>query len=152
DVPITLESGSVIRAVGTPEDQPDNIKIGSKALRVNGNGSLIAVSNGEILNVQRENVRGERGIITLKGADGSTPGALLQGKSVSLDTTGDIVLEKGATITAPNMEIGAESINLGSVTGSPGGFVVTPDAVAQISKAQVLTLRSGSQGINFYGS
>src|SRR5262249_7413555 len=32
DLPITLEAGSVIRAVGTPSDQPDSITIGSKSL------------------------------------------------------------------------------------------------------------------------
>ena len=60
----------MVRAVGSLPDQPDTIKIGSKSLKINGTGSVLAVSNGAPLNLQRENVRSDNGLIELEGEIG----------------------------------------------------------------------------------
>ena len=152
---ITLHAGSVVSAVGTlPDATPQTVTIGDETRNVPGNGSLLAVSNGAPLNVVRENVDVAGGLIIVEGADAvpGKPAAAIKGKSLTLDSAGGIRVNTGVALEAENISIGARSIHLGEVTGTPGGLVASPELLAQLEKATTLTLRSATQAINFYGS
>ena len=79
------------------------------------------------------------------------PGATLEGASLTLDTTGQIRLNTGATVTGDDISIAAKSISFGEVTDAPGGFIVRGDILKQLEQATTLSLRAASQEINFYG-
>ncbi len=54
---LTLDAGSVIRALGTVVDPGTHtVIIGNDAAKIAGNGSLLAISNGATLDVQRQRV------------------------------------------------------------------------------------------------
>ena len=158
---LRFDGGSVVRAVGDVADKrPKTVTIGhlhdktnpGDPPNVSGSGALVAVSNGAPLAVRREDA-GTNGTITFIGPDAlpGVPGAIVEGASLTLDTSGVIRLNSGVTVTADDISVSARSINIGQVSGTPGGFIVFDDILAQFVEAKTLTLRSTGLGINFYG-
>ena len=155
---VRLDAGSVVRAVGTVSDPtPRTLTIENAVAEdalagTRANGALLAVSNGGPLTVLRPKAQ-TNGTITIIGDDAvpGISGARIEGASLTLDTSGIIRLNSGATVQADDISVSARGINFGAVTGAPGGFIVADDILAQFQQAETLTLRSGANGINFYG-
>ncbi len=149
---LVLNAGSVVRAKGNVVSQTQKrVTIGDDTLKIVGNGSLLAVSNGSTLIVNREHVVQPNGIVTLAGTDPvAGPGALIQGASVTLDTSGSVRPGDGATIDADNISISAKSINFGT-SSKNAGFNVSGGMIPQLEQAKTLRLRSASQTITFGG-
>ncbi|HJT44108.1 MAG TPA: filamentous hemagglutinin family protein [Rhizomicrobium sp.] len=141
---LRLDPNSVVRAKG-PVVNPAQKKfvIGSDAAKIRGNGSLLAVSNGAGIVVERQHVLQNTGLITLMGpAFGSTArGASISGNSITIDTSGNIRPGSDVTITAANIFVAAKSINFGT-TVSNAGLNVNGGITAQFQQATNLSLRS----------
>ena len=118
-----LDTGSVVAAKGTVVNPAQRkIIVGNNATKTPGNGSLLAVSNGSGLDVERQQIAQTNGIMTLAGpAAGTTgPGASISGTSITLDTSGNIRPGAGVTLSATNIAVSAKSINFGTTVNSAG--------------------------------
>lgn len=130
------------------------------AAGVSGDGSLLRVSNGGLVNITRHFVPG------VYQAPATTPTATppvssfalgslaignnvaLTGNTLTLDTSGDSTVSASARLAAKNYDLSGRVINLG---GGSGGLVVTPDFIDRFAGADAVRLRSGSV-FNLYGS
>lgn len=152
---LTLDPGSVVRSIGQLADpSARTITIGSDANLIRGNGSLLAVSAGNGIRVDRQRVlSGTNGAISMFGAS-------VTGNSLALDTSGRIVTAfdaSGATAPDPrtailgaNIFISAQTINFGTArTGA--GLNISDNIAAQLAQATNLTLRA-RQTIDFSGT
>ncbi|MBW8852737.1 MAG: hypothetical protein JF604_00025, partial [Bradyrhizobium sp.] len=143
---LRLDAGSVVQAKGTVVNPAQKkLIIGSDALQINGNGSLLAVSNGSVLDVERQRVAQNNGVITLTGAAGSVAGATVRGTSITLDTSGNIRPGAGVTLNATNAAITTKSINFGVPVIRPPnqvGLNIDSSFAAQLSGVRNLTLHS----------
>ena len=150
---LVLNTGSVVRAKGDVVSKTQKtVTIGDDTLKIAGNGSLLAVSNGATLIVNREHVVQSNGVVTLAGTDPTNgPGTFIEGTSITLDTSGSIRPADGATIDADNISISAKSINFGT-SAKNAGFNVSGSMIPQLEQAKTLSLTSASQTITFAGN
>src|SRR5262249_25312795 len=127
------------------------VTIGSDT--VSGNGTIVAVSNGPLLTVNRQNY-GSAGTITFLGPDAipGGPRAVIQGKSLTIDTSGTVALKAGVTVKAKSSSLAASNISFGDVTGAPGGFIVFNDILQLFEQGKTLTLHTLTKSINFFGN
>jgi filamentous hemagglutinin family protein len=149
---LMLDAGSVVRAKGSVVNPAQKkITIGSDALKIAGNGSLLAVSNGSVLAVERQRSTQNNGLITLAGpAKGvAGPGASVRANSLTLDTSGNIRPGTGVTLSATNIFVAAKSINFGTTQGN-AGLNINGGIADQLELASNLTLRS-ARTIDFSG-
>jgi len=141
---LMLDAASVVQAKGTMVD-PSRKKliIGNDAALISGNGSLLAVSTGLGLDVERQHVVQNNGTLTLagpvKGLSGL--GATVKGTSVTLDTSGNIRPGAGVTLGAANITVSAKSINFGTAVNN-AGLNINGGFATQLSQASNLTLHS----------
>ncbi|HWU54486.1 MAG TPA: hypothetical protein VN175_03230, partial [Rhizomicrobium sp.] len=143
---LMLDAGSVVQAKGAVVNPAQkSLIIGSNAQQINGNGNLLAVSNGSVLDVQRQRIAQNNGLITLAGSANGLAGATVSGTSITLDTSGIIRPGAGVTLGATNIAISTKSINFGIPVTQPAnsaGLNIDTAFAAQLSKASNLTLRS----------
>ncbi|HEX3503123.1 MAG TPA: filamentous hemagglutinin N-terminal domain-containing protein, partial [Xanthobacteraceae bacterium] len=172
---VVVDSGSVITAKGAvagnstaalvfgadPVAQFDsNDNLTGYTAGVSGDGSLLRVSNGGLVDVVRHFVPGvyqvpnttptatgpvstvARGSLTI-GA-----GAVLSGNTLTLDSSGTTTVPDNATLTAKNYDLSGSIINLG---GGSGGLVVSAALIGNFAGADVVRLRSASV-FNVFGS
>ncbi|KQX87021.1 filamentous haemagglutinin family protein [Variovorax sp. Root473] len=162
---VSIESGSVLRASGqasgdeanlvlkpqvapvwsdnnTPNDiSDDHIVTPSKDW-----GALVRVSSGQAVRALRENVD-----TTVGGQVRIGAGALLQGgEALLLDATSNTEMAAGAQLSGKALSVAASRIGIG-IGGGSGGLVLDTDALAQLSRAQSLTLHSYGS-LDFYRS
>ena len=77
-----------------------------------------------------------------------TPGALtvgaatLQGTSVELESSGNLLLSPNARISATSLALGATSVTFAPNSRGLAGLVITPALQAQLSDVQQLTIQS----------
>jgi filamentous hemagglutinin family protein len=167
---LVVDDGSVVRAVGSvPSANNRNIQIGTDPVAetvnskqtftpgVSGDGALIRVSNGNIVNVTRQYVPGlyngpgplptataPQGVLTI-GA-----GVLLDGgNALTLDTSGNATLDPSAVLKARNYDIAGPVINIGNSAAGKGGIVLNDTVLANFADAVSVRLRSASV-INLY--
>ena len=169
------DSGSVIEAEGTVAgnstaalvigvDPVLNAAGTSWTNGVSGDGALLRVSNGGLVDVIRHFVPGiyqvpsttpapagpvstmARGSLTI-GA-----GAVLSGNTLTLDSSGTTIVPVSANLTAKNYDLSGAVINLGDGTG---GLVISTDLIGKFAGADVVRLRSASvfylSGNNTFG-
>lgn len=133
NVDLQVDGGSVIEAAGGLK--PGDITtytIGSA--NVHGDGSLLAVSSGAPITIEREDLT-----TSLIGRLNILAGATVTGASITLDSS-DLIEAQGATLTAANYNVSANAISFGAKQHLNGGFGVTSDILAQLEQAQTLTL------------
>src|SRR5262249_16858445 len=147
---LTVDAGSVIRAVGTvPAGTDRSITIGStsSAAPVSGDGALLRVSNGDTISITRVNLPSlpprALTIRTPPAPPRTAPGtadvaagaavAIDGGKALTIDTSGNnvfapdvlnpdgSVMTRGVTLTAQNYDLSASVINIG---GGSAGLVL----------------------------
>ncbi|MFC4313792.1 filamentous hemagglutinin family protein [Steroidobacter flavus] len=151
-----LESGSAIRAQGEiPASASVPIRIGREAdaanniAGVSGDGTLLRVSNGAPVLVDRRNVTGTGGLLQI-GA-----GATLDGGAVlSLDATGDTRLDATAVLAARAIDANSSLVSIvaNAADGAGlGGLVIGAQTLAQLSNSESITLRSRGD-LNFVGA
>ena len=137
---LTVDSGSVISAVGTVGDGvSQNITIGVTG-GANGDSALLAVSNGAPVSVTQLNLPSSPlARFTI------SPGAMISGNTVTLISSGYGSIGSGATVTAQNYDFGGSVINIG---GGSNGLVLTAANLASFAGGNV-QLHSTST-IDFY--
>jgi hypothetical protein len=142
---LTLDPGSVVRSIGQMADpSARSITIGSDVNSITGNGSLVAVSAGNGIQVNRQRVQpGTNGTITLAGAS-------VTGNSLTLDTTGRSITDAATTIGGANIFVAAQTINFGVARGG-AGLNISDNIAAQLQQAANLTVRA-RQTIDFSGA
>ncbi|MCA6120294.1 filamentous hemagglutinin family protein [Bradyrhizobium sp. WSM 1704] len=164
---VVIDDGSVIRAVGSVPSGTDrdivfginpvailnNGNITGYTAGVTGDGALLRVSNGSVVNVTRNFVAGQYNgpgtppSGTARGAFSVGAGAVLDGGNVlTLDTSGKGTLASSAILNARNYDIAGSVINIG---GGSSGVVLSPTVLANFNDAVSVRLRSGSV-INLY--
>jgi filamentous hemagglutinin family protein len=168
---ITVDAGSVIRAVGTvPQGTSRNITVGhvnggtSDPLpTTSGDGSLLRVSNGTAVTVTRANLpanpAGTIAIGTGPGSAGVVAGAqvTIAGTNLTVDSSGNSVFAPditnpdgsvrtpGVTLLAQNYDLAANLINFGTPTSPVGGLTLSQNALANFfANASTVELRSAS--------
>jgi filamentous hemagglutinin family protein len=172
---VVVDSGSVITAKGAvagnstaalvfgadPVAKFDtNGNLTGYTAGVSGDGSLLRVSNGGLVNVVRHFVPGVYQIPSTtpaptgpvsKVALGSLTigaGVTLSGNTLTLDSSGTTTVPDSATLTAKNYDLSGSIINLG---GGTGGLVVSAVLIGNFAGADIVRLRSASV-FNIYGS
>lgn len=161
---LVVDSGSVVRAVGTVTSTERNLVIGALPVdtgkkdstgkeiysgQVSGDGALLRVSNGAMVNVTRLYVPGQYsglGQPTSSAAPQGNfsigAGAVIDGgNALTLDTSGGGTLDSSATLKAANYDIAASVINIG---GGTSGVVLNAAALANFDGAVSVRLRSAS--------
>ncbi|QPF87794.1 filamentous hemagglutinin family protein [Bradyrhizobium genosp. L] len=166
---VVVDAGSVIRAAGSvPKGTDRDIAFGIDPVAivgsdgsvtgytagVSGDGALLRVSNGTIVDVTRNFVPGQySGPGTLPS--GSTAlgkfsvgaGAIIDGgNALTLDSSGGGTLASSAVLNAGNYDIAGSVINIG---GGSTGVVLSATVLANFNDAVSVRLRSGSV-INLY--
>src|SRR5262249_12582137 len=117
---------------------------------VSGDGSLLRVSNGGLVDVGRHfmpdvfqvpaTTPAPKGPVAT-GAPGSLTigaGVTLRGNTLTLDSSGTTIVPDSATLTARNYDLSGSVINLGDGTG---GLVVSTRLIANFAGADVVRLR-----------
>ena len=143
---LQLDSGSAIAATGTVDnDAPTTIKLGDSAKKIRGQGSLLAVSNGGPLVIDRQNSN-TAGLLDI--AAGAT---ISGGNALTMDTSGNLRIDKTATFAATNISIGSRSITFGDAKGNTGFEITDAAILTQLEQAKTLTLRTPGP-VNFIGN
>ncbi|WP_161607339.1 filamentous haemagglutinin family protein [Methyloferula stellata] len=132
---ITVEDGSVIAAVGSlPSSNNRNMTIG-------GDGSLLRVSNGTMVNLTRSGTLSGTGNISI--GDNVT---INGGGALTLASSGNNQLGSNVTLTANAFDLSAKVINIG---GGTSGLVLDDAIIANFAGAASVLLQSASV-VNFY--
>ncbi|MBV9235522.1 MAG: hypothetical protein JOZ94_06785, partial [Xanthobacteraceae bacterium] len=166
---VAVDAGSVVRAVGAvPSGTDRDITFGVNPIAqtdsngnvtgytagVSGDGSLLRVANGTVVNVTRFYVPGQ---YTGPGPlpPGTTPqgtfsvgaGAVIDGgNALTLDSSGGGALASDAVLSARNFDLAGSVINIG---GGGSGIVLNAAVLANFNNAVSVRLRSAS-AINLY--
>ncbi|MNU42237.1 Heme/hemopexin-binding protein precursor [compost metagenome] len=160
---VSIESGSVLRAHGAASGDEANLVLKPQVAAVWSDnntpndtsddhivtpsrdwGALVRVSSGQAVRALRENVD-----TTVGGQVRIGAGALLQGgEALLLDATNNTEMAAGAQLSGKALSVAASRIGIG---GGSGGLVLDTDALAQLSRAQSLTLHSYGS-LDFYRS
>ncbi|MEW6437322.1 MAG: filamentous hemagglutinin family protein [Pseudomonadota bacterium] len=153
---LLVESGSVIEAEGGSPGKPVAITIGQNAnsttgaTAVSGDGALLAVSNGGILQITRDDLPATaQGLLTVQG--GVT---LAGGQGLTLDASGDTLVDPGAALSGH--AIAADSglitfIDGNTTSAGLSGMVIGANTLAQFASANEVILRSYG-AIDFEGT
>lgn len=139
---IHVGAGSVIRASGSIAPGAD------VPIVVDGGGSLLRVSNGANVAMTRSNpTQGGPGLLEI-GAGASIDG----GQALTLDSTGNVLMDPTASLSAKSITADSGSISFVSGNGAsaPAGLVIGPQTLAQLGNADSVTLRSYGD-IDFVG-
>ena len=140
---LTVNSGSVIRAVGTvPAGTDQNITIGSTSTGASGDSALLRVSNGTPVTVTQVNVTAPAAAKFTIGSGVTIDG----GNSLTLASTGSGSLAPDAKLIARNYDLAGNVINIG---GGSSGLILTSATLANFAGAASVQLHS-STVINFY--
>ncbi|MCK9917085.1 filamentous hemagglutinin family protein [Microbacteriaceae bacterium K1510] len=127
---------------------------------VTGDGSLLRVSNGGLVNIVRHFVPGVYQVpsgtpaptgpvsTVARGNLSLGNGVTLAGNTLTLDSSGTTIVPLSANLSARNYDLSGAVINLG---GGSGGLVVSTDLIGKFAGADTVRLRSGSV-FNVYGS
>jgi filamentous hemagglutinin family protein len=134
---VIVDAGSVIRASGTlsPTDPT--------TLNVQGDGAILALSNGAPVSVQRANTTGAVGTLSI----GS--GVEIGGASLTLDA-GNIKIAGGSTYGVRNIGIDSAIVSFGQAPAGQSGLVLGNAALASLEQATALSIHSRGAA-NFYG-
>lgn len=138
---INLSNGSSLTAIGGKQDASGK----NPVYRINGDAALLRVSAGPQADLQRTNVQGRSGSITVaSGATVTAPGSMM------LDATANNNLSGTLNGAGGSVALGAQRISLGNVDYSASGLVLT-QAQLDALKSDELILNSGSD-ISLYGA
>lgn len=146
---ITVDSGSVISAVGSVPAGND------QAITVTGDGSLLRVSNGEMVTVIRSGATADDGSIligtlpgttTLASAASAAATTIDGGEALTIDSSGNSGLGVNVTLAANAYDLTGSIINIG---GGTAGLVLTDAELAGFAGASSVLLQSASV-INLY--
>lgn len=166
---VVVDAGSVIDAVGSvPAGTDRDIVFGINPVAildstgkvtgytagVSGDGALLRVSNGSLVNVTRNFVPGQYsgpGTLpsgsTANGKFSIGSGAIINGgNALTLDTSGNGTLASSVILSAKNYDIAGSVINIG---GGSSGVVLNSTVLANFNDAVSVRLRSGTV-INLY--
>lgn len=152
---IQIKAGSVIKAQGNLNSNTQTLIIGKNAdaasntAGISGDGALLRVSNEGASNVIRHNL----------SADGSVTGVMNiaanaqidGGKSLTLNTSGNALIDNSVKVSAQDVAIDSGSIGFGTVAADFQGFAITQQTLAQFEKAEHIRLRSYNN-IDFFGN
>ncbi|HEX2592272.1 MAG TPA: filamentous hemagglutinin family protein, partial [Rhizomicrobium sp.] len=141
---ISVHDGASITATGTFDDtRTGDYILDGAATGMTGQGAVLRVSNG----VERQ--------VTRKNIDGATTGGLLDvgaaslsGKTLLLDSSGDVRVSPNASIDTSRLAIGAGKVTFTSNPAIVGGLVITPELQTLFGNADQLTIRT-PQAIDF---
>ncbi|MEW6438765.1 MAG: filamentous hemagglutinin family protein [Pseudomonadota bacterium] len=153
---LLVESGSVIEAEGGSPGKPVAITIGQNAnsatgaSAVSGDGALLAVSNGGILQITRDDLPATaQGLLTVQGNV-----TLSGGQGLTLDASGNTLVDPGAALSGH--AIAADSglitfIDGNTTSAGLSGMVIGANTLAQFADASEVILRSYG-AIDFEGT
>ncbi|MCK9914327.1 filamentous hemagglutinin family protein [Microbacteriaceae bacterium K1510] len=171
---LVVDSGSVITAQGTVAGNASSALVFGAdpvgtynssgvvqgwSAGVSGDGALLRVSNGGLVNVVRHFVPGVYqvrsttpapvGPVSTVALGSLSVGAdvALSGNTLTLDSSGTTTLATSASLTARNYDLSGSVVNLG---GGAGGLVVTTGLIGKFVGADIVRLRSASV-FNLYG-
>lgn len=173
---LSVDAGSVVAAKGTVVGKSslplvigvdpvatynaDTGKLESWSTGVSGDGALLRVSNGGLVDIVRHFVPGVYHVPTTTPAPTgpiSTAAlgnlsveadVVLSGNTLTLDSSGTTTLAAGVSLTARNYDLSGSVINLG---GGSGGLIVTSALIGKFAGADIVRLRSASV-FNLYGN
>ncbi|MDI4235724.1 filamentous hemagglutinin family protein [Bradyrhizobium sp. Arg237L] len=166
---VVVGDGSVVQAIGTvPAGTSRDISFGADPVAqynsqgvltgytagITGDGSLLRVSNGTVVNVTRFFVPGQYtgpgtppSSSVPRGAFSVGAGAIIDGgNALTLDTSGSGTLASNAILRAANYDIAGSVINIG---GGSSGIVLNDAVLANFNDAVSVRLRSATV-INLY--
>ncbi|HEX3943501.1 MAG TPA: filamentous hemagglutinin N-terminal domain-containing protein, partial [Rhizomicrobium sp.] len=137
DSSITLDDGATILATGKIDDPRvgDYLIDGSNGMT--GQGAVLRVSAGSQRLVTRTNINQDDapGVLAAGNVD-------LEGNSVLLESSGDLMASPDATIKADQLALGASKVTFTSNGEGISGLVITPELQALLSQSRQLTIRT----------
>ncbi|WP_139025055.1 filamentous haemagglutinin family protein [Bradyrhizobium sp. STM 3843] len=166
---LVVDAGGVIQAKGVvPSGTDRDISFGANPVAlhdnqgnltgytagVSGDGAMLRVSNGTLVNVTRNYVPGQYSgpgplptATSPQGAFSIGAGAVINGgNALTLDTSGSGALASTASLIARNYDIAGSVINIG---GGSSGITLNAAALANFNGADSVRLRSATV-INLY--
>lgn len=172
---LSVDAGSVIAAQGTVAGRSpsplvfgvnpvatynSNGSVSSWSTGVSGDGALLRISNGSLVDIERNFVPGVYQVPTTTPAPAGPVSTValgslsvgdnvtLLGKTLTLDSSGATTVSVSANLTASNYDLSGAVINLGSGTG---GLVISTGLIGKFAGADIVRLRSASV-FNLYGN
>jgi filamentous hemagglutinin family protein len=143
---LTIDDGASVIATGTVSNQATgNYLIAGTVTTSSGGQTQVQSAQGGFLRV----ANGAQRLLLRTGLDSTvTPGAVtvgasnLQGTSVELESSGDLLIAPDARLDATSLALGATSVTFASNSAGLSGLVITPALQAQISDVGQLTIQS----------
>ncbi|MEI9916064.1 MAG: hypothetical protein WDN29_09860 [Methylovirgula sp.] len=152
---LLVKSGSVIEAEGGLPGTPVAITLGQNAdsttgtAAVSGDGALLAVSNGGILQITRDDLpTTAQGLLTVQ-----SDVTLAGGGGLTLDASGNTLVDASAVLSGKAIAADSGLITFIPGTSAPGlsGLVIGANTLAQFANANQVFLRSYG-AIDFEGN
>ncbi|VWD50788.1 filamentous hemagglutinin outer membrane protein [Burkholderia lata] len=136
---LRVDAGASIVAAGdypAAKDQP---------IAIAGDGALLRVSNGAMAPLTRTGGTGT-GLLTV-GAGATLSG----GQALMLDSSGNLKVDPGAVLSGKAITVDGSAVTFTNASGAAAanlpGFVIDPAGLAQLTNADLVTLRSyGAMG------
>jgi filamentous hemagglutinin family protein len=143
---LTVAAGASVIATGTVTNaSTGDYLIDGVVTDSSGNPTQAQSAQGGFLRV----ANGAQRLLLRTGLDPKvTPGAVtiggatLQGASVELESSGDLLLSPTARLSATSLALGATSVTFAPSRGNLTGLVITPGLQAQLGDVQLLTIQS----------
>jgi filamentous hemagglutinin family protein len=146
DASLTIANGASLIATGTGANlATGDYLIDGVVTDSSGNQTQVQSAQGGFLRV----ANGPQRLLLRTGLDPQvTPGdvtvggAYVQGTSVELESSGNLLVSPHATLSAASLALGATSVTFASSAAGRSGLVITPALQAQLSHATELTIQS----------
>ena len=143
---LTIAAGASVIATGalsntsTGDYLIDGVVTDSKGNQTqvqSAQGAFLRVANGAQRLLMRTGLNPK-----VTPGDLTVGGATLQGTSIELESSGDLLLSPSAKLAATNLALGATSVTFAPSRAGLSGLVITPALQAQLSNVQQLTVQS----------
>ncbi len=146
DASLTVATGASVIATGTVTNaSTGDYLIDGVVTDSGGHSTQVQSAQGGFLRV----ANGAQRLVMRTGLDPkTTPGAVtvggatLQGGSIELESSGDLLLSPAAKLSATSLALGATSVTFAPSRAGLTGLVITPALQAQLSNVQLLTIQS----------
>lgn len=148
---LTVDAGSVVKAVGTVAPG-SSLDITTSAAP---SGSLLRLSNGDMVAVQRNGGNAQGASILIGAAPGTAALAIdaapviLSAATLTLDSSGANILAPNTILSAKSYDLSANTIGFGAAPADAPGLNLTAGQVGSLAGADSVRFRSASV-FNFY--
>lgn len=142
---VTFAADARVEAIATSAT-PGDLRVAANADGTMARGAFARIGGGDVAALVRDGTV----VTNAAGRVAVADGAMLEGGAVQLDATGSVAIADGATLRAAQFAFGASRVTVGTATAGTPGLVLDGAALAAVSTAARVVLRSDST-LDFVG-